>query len=436
MNEQFRAARECSPSPSNPESSLSRKELARLVRDWIFENRRRDTAIDEVHVGKIERGEIRWPNADYRAAFRAVLGVRSESDLGFRSHHSGSATRLTLAPGEADEHSDWTTVQPPDLDDLEAIELIRRVEASDTSPATLDALEQGTDRLCRAYTSTEPMELLRPLRAYRGYVIRLLDGRATLAQRRELVVLGGWLSLLTAICDIDLQRYRTAAANLDAVRTMATESGHSLLTAWLLETKGWQALTQGDPTHAVRLCEAGLDLVVPDTSVFVQLSMNQARASARLADSKETLRLLDQAAAALDRMPPPEHPEHHFTFDPRKLVSYTATTLAWLDDDLPLAQDYARRAVDQYDTGTTDGRWTYRLALARVDLALVLARIGEPSEAAHLGTLALDSGLRPSSMWRAAELDHDLTHRYGRTGEIGDFHERFALQRGVERHAG
>jgi hypothetical protein len=75
---------------------------------------------------------------------------------------------------------------------------------------------------------------------------------------------------------------------------------------------------------------------------------------------------------------------------PRKVVAYTATTLAWLGDNPVLAEEYARRAVAQYGD-TTDGRWARRLATARVDLALVLAQIGQPAEAGHLG--ALDPGV-------------------------------------------
>jgi hypothetical protein len=154
--------------------------------------------------------------------------------------------------------------------------------------------------------------------------------------------------------------------------------------------------------------------------------VQEARASARLGLARDTYRLLDESASALERMPAPEHPEHHFVFDPRKLVAYTATTLAWLGDDETLAEEYARRAVAQYANGGGDGRWVRRLASARVDLALVLARIGQPTEASQLGGLALDSGrLVPSNMWRVAELDRELTRRYGQLGEVDDFHDQY-----------
>jgi transcriptional regulator with XRE-family HTH domain len=320
----------------------------------------------------------------------------------------------------------WTTVPVPDIEDLEAVELVRRVQASDAGPATLDALDGAVDRLCRSYTSTTPTELLMSLQAHRGYVGKVLDGRATLAQRRQLTVLAGWLSLLTAIVDVDLHRRRAAAANLAAARTIAMEADHPELLAWAIEVEGWQAVTDGRHADAVTLCRAGLELAPPGTSAQVQLTVQEARASARLGEARDTYRLLDEAAGTLDRMPVPDHPEHHFVFDPRKMVAYTATTLAWLGENPAIAEDYARRAVAQYSDEAGDTRWSRRLASARIDLALVLARIDQPTEAAHLGTQALESGrLVPSNLWRVGELTQELTTRYASVPEVTVFHTRY-----------
>jgi hypothetical protein len=139
----------------------------------------------------------------------------------------------------------------------------------------------------------------------------------------------------------------------------------------------------------------------------------------------EAHRLLDESARSLDQMAAPEHPEHHFTFDRRKHISYTATALSWLGDDSADAEEYARQAVAQYDTAAGDGRWRSRLASARLDLALILARSDQPTEAAALGQAALSAGyLRPSNMWRAVELDQQLTARYDGVIEIESFHEQ------------
>ncbi len=367
-------------------------------------------------VARCERGET-TPQGKGRARYAEALGVTPRR---FAELLAVGASALDL--GRADEA--WTTVSAPGADDLDAVELIRRVAASDVGQGTLEALEGAVDRLCRSYGSTPPRDLLGTVAAHRSYIGRLLGGRATLKERRELIVLSGWLSLLAAVIDVDLDRRQAAAANLDAARMLATEAGHPLLLAWVHEVVGWQSLTDGAYTRAIDACRAGRPHATEGTSALVQLTVQEARAHARLGHARETHRLLDEAETSLGRMPAPDHPEHHFVFDPRKLVAYTATTLAWLGDDDSAAEEYGRRAVEQYDVPAGRDRWQRRLASARIDLALVLSRVGQPAEASHLGTLAVGSGrLVPSNIWRAAELDASLRGRYGGSGEVEAYHE-------------
>lgn len=82
----------------------------------------------------------------------------------------------------------------------ELLELATRAEASDVSTATLDLLDTSVDELARAYTRAPPADLLRDVRARARQIGSLLDGRATLAQRRRLLVAAGWIALFAATC--------------------------------------------------------------------------------------------------------------------------------------------------------------------------------------------------------------------------------------------
>jgi hypothetical protein len=62
---------------------LSRQELADAINAYLHEHGDQTGIVDAGYVGKVERGVIRWPNAAYRQAFRAVLGAGSDADLGF-----------------------------------------------------------------------------------------------------------------------------------------------------------------------------------------------------------------------------------------------------------------------------------------------------------------------------------------------------------------
>jgi hypothetical protein len=90
MNEphdQLRRARERVQSPHASGEPLSRQELAELVNAWVYANTTppRIMALSANYVGKLENGTIGWPqDPDRRAGFRAVLGVRTDAELGFR----------------------------------------------------------------------------------------------------------------------------------------------------------------------------------------------------------------------------------------------------------------------------------------------------------------------------------------------------------------
>jgi hypothetical protein len=62
---------------------MSRQELAEAVNRHVFVTEERVSNLDGKYVGKLERGEYRWPSAASRRAFRAVLGVSADADVGF-----------------------------------------------------------------------------------------------------------------------------------------------------------------------------------------------------------------------------------------------------------------------------------------------------------------------------------------------------------------
>jgi hypothetical protein len=65
-NDQLRAARERTASPTYPDECLSRQELAELVNTWIYEHHHTVVQASANWVGQLERGTIRWPGQLYR----------------------------------------------------------------------------------------------------------------------------------------------------------------------------------------------------------------------------------------------------------------------------------------------------------------------------------------------------------------------------------
>jgi hypothetical protein len=100
----------------------------------------------------------------------------------------------------SEEPESTTPGSPHFAEEIEALELARRVAASDVGTETLDRLELAVDDLAMAYQGTPPAELLKRVRRHLSYVSHLLDANKMLIEHRRLLTVGGWLSLLTSTC--------------------------------------------------------------------------------------------------------------------------------------------------------------------------------------------------------------------------------------------
>jgi hypothetical protein len=71
-------------SPSGSGRPMSRQELADAVNARVHEISGGRLLVDATYVGRLERGETRWPQTEVRRrAFREVLRVGSDAALGF-----------------------------------------------------------------------------------------------------------------------------------------------------------------------------------------------------------------------------------------------------------------------------------------------------------------------------------------------------------------
>ncbi|OLT19088.1 transcriptional regulator [Actinomadura sp. CNU-125] len=288
-------------------------------------------------------------------------------------------------------------------DELEALDLSRRVAASDVGDDTLVALEMTVDELASAYPQVPPDQLLMRVRQHLGYVSRLMDARMTLGERRRLVVVGGWLSLLAATCDIDLGQRPAAAARLRTTAQLARHAEHPEILAWTLETQAWQRLTDGDYREAIMLSQGAQEIAPRTGSAFIQATAQEGRAWARLGAGAETRGALGRVERLVAPLPMPDRPEHHYRYDPAKSDAYTATTLAWIGD--PAAEPYARGVLARLEKPMSGPARPRRAVSARLDLALALLAADQPDEAAATAQEAVESGrLLPSNYWRAAEV--------------------------------
>lgn len=291
--------------------------------------------------------------------------------------------------------------------DAELIELARKADVSDLGSGTLELLDLAVGRMCRDYPAADSAELSARAMKHLHYVTRLLEGRTTLAQHRDLLVIAGWLAALLACTRYDEGKAGTAETARLMTRQFATQAGHGELIAWSFEIAAYFALVEGRYRDTVALSEAGMEHS-GTTSAAVQLTLQAARGYARMGDT-QAREALSAGRAVLARLSAPEHPDHHFVFDHGKYEFYVATILTWLGDD-ETAREHADEVMRQCETA---GGWPMRLGMTLLDMAVLAGRRGDLDEAVSHGTAALRLPRKSAQLLpRAAELRDELADRY------------------------
>jgi hypothetical protein len=386
------------------------------------------------HIGKMARPETDGKGVRPRITqFHKILEV--VDGLRIPGHLAG------LAPRPWELEKPVRTTQPEDPSTLIAqggaglwdiAEMLRRTEMSSINSAALESIEEGIDQLARAYPYANADRLHERTRNGLQYVTKQLEGRMTLRQHRELLVDAGWLFLLNACVQYD--RGQREAANLSkaAALRIGEEAGHGEIKAWAWEIEAWFALTQSRWQDMLEAVEAG-HMADQTHSVGVQLYAHKARAAARMGDGRLVRESLDAGRARLDRLPRPDHPEHHFIIDPDKWDFYEMDAYRLLGDDERAAAH--ARSVVKISTGPDGTEISpMRAAEARLTLGVAAARTGDIEEAIGMGTTALKADRKslPSLLLVADELDKELRSRYPREAATRDFHEQITtIKRGA-----
>jgi len=305
------------------------------------------------------------------------------------------------------------------------------VTASDLGQSTLDTLQEAADLLCRAYPSAPAPELRARVKQRLRYVARLLSGRTTLRQHRELVVTAGagWLSLLLGCLHYDLGEREEAEAARQAAYHAGMQAGHGEIIAWSCELAAWFALTEGRYQDVVGYADAGQQHAGL-TNAMVQLVLQQARGLARLGEQGQVRASLDRGAKLLEQLPRAEHPEHHFVFDHTKWIFYAATCYTWLGDDEP-AEEHAREIIAYHQRPDGTSNAPMRTANSHMDLAVICARRGDLDEAIDhgLSAFSFERKTEASLLSRAADLDRILGERYPREQLADEFRQRYIEER-------
>ncbi|MEU1662817.1 MULTISPECIES: hypothetical protein [Streptomyces] len=297
----------------------------------------------------------------------------------------------------------------------EAIEFTRQAEASALASDTLDHLDLAVTEFNGAYSLKPPQQLFEAVLDYRRKVGALLKGEHTHRQGRELLAFAGWLSELLAWLAHDLGDARTGLAFATDAFVHGQQAGHGRLCAWAMDAAASINLYEQRPAQALNAARRGLAEAPADHPLTVRLHAQAARACAADGDT-EGFTAAFRAAEDTYQLLPPRSPRR-FGVDvlplaEYALTSYPATSCIWLGQ-ADRAHQYAERALASYQAAPQASRSPSREAIARIDLALAHAQLGDPDDAVALGHQALDSARVVDSVRnRASDLTTYLTRRY------------------------
>jgi tetratricopeptide (TPR) repeat protein len=410
---------------------LSQDELGRRI------------SYDGSTVGAVERGVLR-PDAKFiegcerelaaggvlQAMFARAMREWDECErLGVRPPVAGSPPPAELADDPA---------QLQDVGFLDGYDCAASHDSPNETPrlhqGALEDAERAVDRLRREYSSIRPAVLLPRAQRRLAQLDGFLEGRLTLTQHRELLVVRGWLSLLMATLRFDLGDREAAEISRDAALSLGREADHPEITAWAFETPAWFALADRRLRDAVDLARAGQEVAPANRSVIVATTLQEARAWSRLGARQEAEHAIRRAEAAMAKLPEPTDPQDHFVFDPPKVSFYLATCYVWLHEPAR-AEEHACHVIEENGDQASRNWWPTRVGTARIELALAFAQQGRIDEAARTGADVLSADfLRRSTVWRTGELDKVLQKDHTNVAEVEDFHERYVLARRSMRH--
>jgi transcriptional regulator with XRE-family HTH domain len=221
---------------------MTRQELAEAINTYIYRvsGGAQVTAVDFNHVGKWERGVIRWPTARYRAALRAILDVGTDRDLGFVRPSRGKPNdvdrktflKTALATSAGAVLGRYTPAVAADSADL--------IAAVSGPTAHYRRMEQAvsSDRLAPAVDA----HLALATGLVRGQ-LRTASGFSVLA---EVSGLAAWLAADRGDNAVARRRYANAINH-------AERADHPLLVSYMTASLGHFAVESGDPRQGIAL---------------------------------------------------------------------------------------------------------------------------------------------------------------------------------------
>lgn len=392
-NDLLRRARESTESSRTPGEPLTRAELAEQVNAWIYDNTtpRRIAELDGNYIGKLERGTIRWPQEDYRAGLRAVLGARTDAELGFRRPRRSTATVVSV------DRKDFLRValgvsvgaMAHPLGELLAPREPASVPSS-VGQAEIEEIRQAA-RLLGTWDNTHGGVLVREaVTAQLRYCAQLLNARCSDRLRPELYSAVGFLGHIAGFMAFDAYAHDDARRIFQFALACAEEATDWHLRAKVLSSMARQAIWCGEPDNGLTLVE--LAMVRADRLTSTERAMllaARARALAKLRQTQDAITTIGMADEEFSQAEPRNDRAVTFYYDTAQHLGDTGHAL-W---DAAMAGQFVSEATGRLAQSVaeyTDSCARLR-TFSEIKLASLAMVAGDPNDASEIGRRALAS---------------------------------------------
>jgi hypothetical protein len=395
-NLKLQQRREATPSRIVPGQEMGRTELAEAVNDYIWRTRGERRDLDGHTIARYERGAVRWPNEEYREAFRFILEAADDAELGFvparkrRSRDTGQPLAVNLfSPFNleaipADYMKDVRSVGRVGWSDVDKVQVATRSAASSENLHGGGSASSAADEQLRRF-------------------VPLLTGQSTPATRRALFEAVGNLSGVAAYSAFDIADYGEAERRFRFALWCADAAGSWELRASTLADMARKVAYVGNADGALSLIE--LAQVRSDRLSATACAMLGALRAQFLAALGRPDAALSEVARAdehfAEHTPDTDAPWLCY-YDEAEHMGSTGKALipvAQARNRIELAAPRIRRAVqlqrDDYPRSRT-------FSLMR--LATLTMRLGDPKEAAAIGLQAAEN----AKLFRSKRIHDEL----------------------------
>ena len=367
-------------------AGLTQEEVAEALANLAWERDRERLAVDANHVSKWERGVIR-PRKFYRRLFCILYGA-TEEDLGLRPPRpsvplsEGDMARSDFPVGgltEALPQFNGSLAGLLAASTAEATALVGGAARAGYDLSTLIAQAYATaDDLAIRYLTSPPAPILAEAHERRRQLLLMLHDQIPPAMARDLYLVAGLLSGISAYACLDLGHPDAATAQAEAGHVCAAYGGHDGLRAWMYGTQSLIARFEGRYAQALDLARRGLEYTTSG-SALDRLRCGEAQSLACLGDRDGARHALALADEAREKLAAPDVAGGIFTFTEAKHAYYSGSALIWLPglEEARVAEEQSRRAIELFAAGPPEQRNLADEALAHVYLGTARVTLGD-----------------------------------------------------------